>query len=53
MCNGKSEIQDIELYFIRVSEVGKVKKDHLVRPEGQVFPEALDSQELRETEDHR
>ena len=55
MCSGnlRFKILMCDNSFIRVSEVSKVRKDHLVRPEGQVFLEALDSRDLRETEDHR
>lgn len=36
-----------------VNEVAKVRRDHLVHLEGQVFLVALDSLDLREIEDHR
>ena len=41
------------LLFFRVNEVAKVRRDHLVHLEGQVFLVALDSLDLREIEDHR
>ena len=38
------------LLFRRVIEVHKVRKDHLVRPEDRVFPEAPGVLDHRETE---